>query len=130
MKITSSTYLFAITGLIAIGLIVVALTQERTPSPYAPLAKCLTEKGAKMYGTWWCSHCERQKLMFGSAFADVNYVECSPNRTRETAQACLDDGIKGFPTWRFADGTELNGEQEPETLAQKAGCESSLPSRE
>lgn len=31
-------------------------------------AKCLTEKGAKMYGTSWCGHCKNQKALFGDSF--------------------------------------------------------------
>src|SRR5215467_2633829 len=39
-------------------------------------AKCLTAKNAKMYGAYWCPHCQDQKEMFGSSFQYAPYVEC------------------------------------------------------
>src|ERR1041385_8352379 len=41
-------------------------------------AQCVSAKGARMYGAWWCPHCADQKELFGFAFQYVNYVECSP----------------------------------------------------
>ena len=37
------------------------------------VAKHLKESGAKMYGAFWCSHCEDQKETFGAG-ADIPYV--------------------------------------------------------
>ncbi len=82
------------------------------------LASCLTEKGAVMYGTHWCPHCQEQKESFGAAFAKVTYVECEAQK-----QKCPDENIKGLPTWKFADGSSLSGAQEFSVLAKKAGCE-------
>ncbi len=127
MKISPSTYLFVVAGAIAIGLIGLAVFKDKAPSAFTPLAQCMTKNGAKMYGAWWCPHCEEQRRAFGNAFSDINYIECSPNQTRVMSPFCQQEGIKGFPTWRFADGTELGGEQTVETLAQKTGCEASLP---
>ena len=31
-------------------------------------AQCLTSKGMKMYGAWWCPHCAEQKESFGYGF--------------------------------------------------------------
>ena len=39
-------------------------TGAATKDP-AALAKCLTSKDVKMYGTSWCPHCNNQKEMFG-----------------------------------------------------------------
>src|SRR5258708_10657052 len=39
-------------------------------------AKCLTVKRAKMYGAYWCPHCEDQKEKCGSSFDYAPYVEC------------------------------------------------------
>lgn len=89
----------------------------------AALAECLTEKGAKMYGAYWCSHCIAQKKLFGAAFDKVDYIECAtPGNPRQQTQACDDAGIKGYPTWTFADGSHLSGEISLEALADKAGC--------
>src|SRR2546430_1164979 len=43
-------------------------------------AQCLTSKGTKMYGAWWCPHCKDQKESFGFALQYVNYVERSEER--------------------------------------------------
>ena len=53
---------------------------RRSSSPQAvSLAKRLREAGAKMYGAFWCSHCQEQKVYFGAdAQKDLPYVECFP----------------------------------------------------
>lgn len=86
------------------------------------LANCLTEKGAKFYGAFWCSHCKNQKEMFGKAAEFLPYVECStPDGNSQTA-VCRENNITGYPTWVFADGATQSGEVSLETLAEKAGC--------
>lgn len=114
--------------LITIGLVVlvvgfiVFMWYLAQPKPVSPeveaLSLCLKEKGVTMYGTYWCSHCQNQKKMFGSAFKNVPYVECT-----EKEKECVSAGIEGYPTWIFADRTKLPGEQDLEILAEKAGCE-------
>ena len=61
---------------------------------YDSFAKCLTEKGAVMYGAVWCAHCKDQKKAFGDSFQYIKYVECTEN-----TKLCLDDGVNGYPTW-------------------------------
>src|SRR5271157_3119677 len=39
-------------------------------------ARCLTERGVKMYGAWWWPHCIEQKEAFGASFEYAAYVEC------------------------------------------------------
>src|SRR5215470_8016577 len=85
-------------------------------------AKCVSSKGAKMYGAWWCPHCKDQKELFGYAFQYVNYNECSPEGQRTMNDLCKQAGIKNFPTWQFSDGSRTEGTQGLETLAQKTGC--------
>ncbi|MBI4437719.1 hypothetical protein HY631_02095 [Candidatus Uhrbacteria bacterium] len=118
----SAYYLYGAAALVVVGLIAFAATQKAAPSPYDGFAQCLSQSGAKMYGAWWCPHCQSQKKVFGNAFSYVNYVECSnPNRTM--LQACKDLGIEGYPTWEFGDGARLGGEQSLATLSAKSGCE-------
>ncbi len=81
------------------------------------LALCLKEKGAVMYGTYWCPHCKKQKEMFGEAFKYINYVECT-----EVPQKCEEAGIYGVPTWIFKNGTKLEGIQTLEKLKEVSGC--------
>jgi len=85
------------------------------------LAKCLTEKGVKMYGAYWCPHCQNQKKAFGDSFQYVDYVECDANGPNGNPPACELAGIKGYPTW-IIKGVQYSGEQDLGTLAKIAGC--------
>ena len=110
--------------LLLVGFIVslLILTACSTGEELIPFAECLTENGAKMYGTYWCSHCISQKKGFGSAWDSINYIECSlPGGKGQTA-ICERAGIEGYPTWEFADGSRMSGEVPHETLAEKTGC--------
>lgn len=93
------------------------------PDPRIELAQCLTDKGVKMYGAYWCPHCQKQKKLFGKAFSKVDYVECAvPGSPQSQVPACKDAGITGYPTWVFSSGDRLSGEQPLADLAEKAGC--------
>lgn len=92
-------------------------------SKYDSFAKCLAEKGAKMYGAFWCGHCKNQKDAFDSSFRYVNYQECTIDGQQNSfAQVCKDADIKGYPTWKFSDGTKQEGEVSMSDLAKKTGC--------
>ena len=89
---------------------------------YDEFAKCLTSKGAKMYGAYWCGYCETQKKSFGSSWKHINYVECSlPNRGGQN-QVCNSAGIRAYPTWEFAGGQRTEGQIPFSTLSQASGC--------
>lgn len=93
------------------------------PDDRTQLARCLTDKGVKMYGAYWCPHCARQKEAFGPSFKYVHYVECAvPGNRREQTEICKKEGISGYPTWEFADGTRKSGELTLSDLARQAGC--------
>ena len=98
------------------------LYYRRDVSTLDGFAQCLTAKGAKMYGAWWCPHCAEQKEMFGLAFHYVNYVECSEPGLRTENDACKQAGIKNFPTWQYPDGSRTEGYQPLSTLSEKTGC--------
>jgi hypothetical protein len=86
-------------------------------------AKCLTAKQAKMYGAYWCPHCEEQKEKFGSSFEYAPYIECGiKGQSQGIEPVCTAAGIKRFPTWIFADGTRVEGEHELEFLGEATGC--------
>jgi len=80
------------------------------------LAQCLTEKGAKMYGTEWCGYCKKQKESFGSSFQYVDYVNCE-----EKPNECQEAGVKGYPTWKI-NGENYAGLQPLDRLATLSGC--------
>lgn len=96
--------------------------QSNKPSQYTELAACLGEKGATFYGAFWCPNCGNQKKLFGKASEILPYVECSTPDAKGQTQACIDKGISSYPTWEFADGSQLIGTQGLQALADKAGC--------
>ncbi len=119
---SSSLILFGLAGLAVVGLLAYVVTRPSVPSTYDAFAQCLSDKGVKMYGAWWCPHCQAQKKLFGTAFKKINYVECSPGGTKTMSAVCKADGIEGYPTWVFADKTRASGEQSFADLSLKTGC--------
>ncbi len=94
-----------------------------TLSPKAAFAQCLADKGVKFYGAFWCPHCQAQKKLFGTqAIKKLPYVECSTPDGKSQNQECKDAGIKGYPTWKFTDGSVQTGELTFAQLAEKTGC--------
>ncbi len=92
-------------------------TGNASSGKYDDLAKCLTEKNVKMYGTEWCSHCKNQKAAFGNSFQYVDYVDCDKSK-----QVCDAAGITGYPTWEI-EGKLYPGEQQLNNLASLSRCE-------
>ena len=84
-------------------------------------AQCLSDRGAVMYGLYWCPHCEDQKELFGPSFRKVHYMECGTPDHHEQPQ-CAEEGLKDFPTWKFADGERHVGGMALQELAAKTGC--------
>ena len=81
------------------------------PGQYDSFAKCLTEKGAVMYGAMdWCKFTQAQKGMFGKSFKYVNYHDES-----ELAN------LKTRPTW-VINGQWYEKVQSFERLAEVTGC--------
>ena len=87
------------------------------PSALDPFAKCLTEKGAIMYGTEWCPHCQAQKKMFGTSWQYASYVDCDAS-----SGICNAVNVRSYPTWIFASGERVSGTQDLNSLAAKSGC--------
>lgn len=82
------------------------------PGPYDPFAKCLTEKGAVMYGAIaWCQYTQAQAGMFGKSFKYINYQDESKLT-----------GIKTRPTW-VINGKWLEKVQSFEALSEVTGCQ-------
>ena len=92
-----------------------------TDSETDQLAKCLTEKGVKLYGAYWCPHCNNQKELFGSSLQYISYVECAEGTANSNPQACQDAGISGYPTW-IINNRQYPGEQSLIKLKQLSGC--------
>src|SRR3989344_6396834 len=104
---------------LAVIIAVVLLLPKSADSKYKNLetfARCLTDKGAVMYGAYWCSHCKAQKAEFGASFKYIKYVECT-----DEPKVCETARVEGYPTWKIA-STTLVGEQLLETLASQTSC--------
>ncbi len=97
---------------------------------YAEVAKCLTAKGAIMYGAYWCPHCQNMKAAFGDDFQFIKYQECDPAGPNGNMKVCLDAGISSYPTWSFPGQGNLAGEEPIFLLAKLANCEDKLPAED
>ena len=108
---------------ILIGLLFIAGCQTYPRESVDNFAKCLTEKGAVMYGTFWCPHCANVKKEFGESFRYIKYIECDPRGDNEQSELCIEKGIEAYATFEFTDGSRLVGEPGFEELSSKTGCE-------
>jgi len=66
--------------------------------PWTDLAKCLTSKNIKMFGSDSCGACRNQKALFGDAFKHVDYTDCG-SKSSQNQKACEDNKIDRYPTW-------------------------------
>ncbi len=85
------------------------------------LAKYLTQKGVKVYGTSTCSACAYQKKLFGNSWQYISYVECGITDGTGQAKVCQAAGIKAYPTWQFPNGSKTVGALTLQELAKKVG---------
>jgi hypothetical protein len=84
------------------------------------LVEHLIKSGAKFYGAYWCSHCAKQKSMFGAAAAaKLPYVECAKDGENSQRQLCKDLVIRMFPTWSI-NGKMFEGTRELKDIAALA----------
>lgn len=124
-----TTHLLAVVGLLAIGILVYGLTRTSNETGIVATAagsldtyaQCLTDAGATFYGAFWCPHCEDQKSLFADS-KNLPYVECSSPDGQEQLEVCTTADITSYPTWRFADGSELKGTQTLADLSSKTNC--------
>ncbi len=111
---------------IGIALVVVLLfaysfNKQSQPGQYDVFAACLTEAGAKFYGSFQCTHCTTQKAMFGNSVDKIDYIECGPLGGPQNL-ACQQAQIKAYPTWVFADNSRQEGVLSFKQLSEKTGC--------
>lgn len=83
---------------------------SNSPGPYDKFAKCLSDKGAVIYGADWCRYTAEQKAMFGKSFKYLNYEDFSRG-----------EDISVTPTW-VIDGEKYEKVQSFERLASITGC--------
>ena len=114
--------IIVLAGLIYVT-VIAGLASSARGEEYGTFAQCLEEQGAVFWGASWCPRCAEQKSIFGSGAKYLPYFECSLNGSRtETVQACQDEFITSYPTWRFTDGEQCAGVVAEEILSEKTGC--------
>lgn len=89
----------------------------QAPGKYDDFAKCLTEKGATIYGNDFCQYTNQQLNSFGNSKKYLEYVKCIDNE-----RLCNDKRVEITPTWEINNET-YSGIQIFETLSQLTGCE-------
>ncbi len=108
-------YVLILIGILAMIFFVIKATTANAKS-MDEFGKCLTSKGAVIYGNEWCSYTGRQKSMFGGSFKYLKYVICDENKG-----LCDEKKITITPTWEI-NGTMYKQVQTIETLSQISGC--------
>lgn len=83
------------------------------------LARCLNEKGARMYGSETCPDCEKQKELFGEFFEKIDYYECVGFEGE-----CGE--ISALPAWRI-NGNLHYGVIVLDKLSEISGCNIAKP---
>ncbi len=93
---------------------------------YTEDAKCITEKGVNMYGSFRCGVCAKTRSMFGDAFEHINEIECHPQGQNAQTELCFEKEIERTPTWILEpEGVETNravGFMSVQELKEFAGC--------
>ncbi len=83
------------------------------------LANHLRKQGAIFYGAYWCTHCFRQKNLFGQQAGDqLPYVECAKDQAG--ADRCNAADVRAYPTWVLGN-ERREGVQTLEELATWSG---------
>ena len=104
--------------LIAIGLISYTFYfKSQKPGEYDNFARCLTEKGAVIYGNDFCQYTNKQLNDFGKSDKYLKYVKCADNK-----ELCDSKNVKITPTWEI-NKEMYEGIQSYDRLSQLSGCE-------
>ncbi|MBI2523267.1 hypothetical protein HYW19_02680 [Candidatus Woesearchaeota archaeon] len=88
----------------------VSFANSNKPGPVDDFAKCLTEKGAVVYGAPLCKYTAAQKAMFGNSMRLIDY--------RDFTQ---DPNVEITPTW-LINGAYYQNVQTFDRLADLTGC--------
>ena len=113
LKSSKSKYyvIASVIGVVILAVAAYSVYSINKPGEYDNFAKCLTEKGAVMYGAMsWCHFTQGQKAMFGKSFKYINYHEFNEL-----------PGIKKTPTW-VINGAWYENAQSFDKLAALTDC--------
>ena len=101
----------AVIGILVLATAAYSVYSINKPGPYDDFAKCISEKGAVMYGAMdWCKYTQAQKAMFGKSFKYIAYHEFNDL-----------PGIRKTPTW-VINGAWNENVQSFDKLAALTGC--------
>lgn len=114
--------IFIVFVVLLVGGLGMYLNKNPSSSKLDDFAKCLKNNGAEFYGTFWCSHCQNQKKLFGTSKQYLPYIECSTADGQGQLPVCKEKKIEGYPTWIFANGERLSGEVTLVNLSEKTQC--------
>ena len=109
--------IFSLIILILIFSVASVYSYMKKPGSNDSFAKCISEKGAVIYGNDFCQYTNKQLNYFGNSKKYLNYVKCIDNK-----ELCDSKAIKVTPTW------EINGQmyeqvQTFEKLSAVSRCE-------
>ena len=106
--------IFIITSSVIVVLIAAGIgfsfVNSSKPGPLDDFAKCLTQKGAVMYGASFCKYTSAQKGMFGNSMKFIDYRDFTE-----------DSNIRITPTWKI-NGEYYQNAQSFDKLASITGC--------
>lgn len=96
-------------------------TSSSAVTPELALATHLQQMGAKLYGTYWCSYCTKQKQLFGQqALSKITYIECDPAGENAQPALCRQANITSVPMWEIQ-GRLYQGILSLQELAEVSG---------
>ena len=117
VKINKKKYvIFSLLILIIFFSSITFYSYEKRPGEYNDFAKCLTEKGAIIYGNDYCQYTNIQLNFFGKSKEYLNYIKCADNE-----RLCNEKGVKTTPTWEINEKM-YEQVQTFETLSSITGC--------
>ncbi len=92
-------------------------------------AKCLSSRGAVMYGAYWCPHCAEQKATLGGGLPHIKYIECDAKSPDGRPELCQKANIQSYPTWIMPRQNPLIGSQTLAELSTWSGCPSTATNK-
>lgn len=130
IKFSQTMIVLLVIGSILItgGILLIKFKKQGNPAKayfgaYDDFARCLTEKGVKIYGASWSGHYQDQKKSFGVSFGFIDFKDCAiSGNPMALAPECKSAGIKVFPTWEFSGGARKEGNASLEELSKLSGC--------
>ncbi|MDB4984237.1 MAG: hypothetical protein JWM20_416 [Patescibacteria group bacterium] len=114
----NKTTRYIILGALVVIFVGLFVWYKATPGKYDALATYLSDSGVKMYGAYWCPHCQATKQAFGKSASKLPYVECS-NQDQTQTQVCIDHNIVSYPTWDFPNPIILSSGSNDSNVACK-----------